>query len=167
MAAGATDNSMGGIFIDRVEAEEYRRFCLPIPHGDSHGILSLYKNLDEHRVKQGINCLCTRAWCLQEAKLSHSLLTFDRVQVPYTGVRQGLVESRDVPIILARENRNHFLAQFQQVPSDTLIGEPSNLRHMIISWYNIIYDYTRCDLTFSSDKLVAISGIAKVVGDCI
>ncbi|KAL2063199.1 hypothetical protein VTL71DRAFT_5003 [Oculimacula yallundae] len=37
---------------------------------------------------------------------------------------------------------------------------------MIISWYNIIDDYTRCDLTFPSDKLVAISGIAKV-GDCI
>ncbi|CAG8972807.1 hypothetical protein HYALB_00007732 [Hymenoscyphus albidus] len=107
-----------------------------------------------------VNYLAYRAWCFQESTLSHRLLTFNRLQMSFTCLRHGLCESRETVPAVAREYRNAFPASFQ--------GEVSNdfgkLQTALKSWYAVLTDYTNRDLTFPSDKLVAISGIAKVVG---
>ncbi|KAH7370141.1 heterokaryon incompatibility protein-domain-containing protein [Rhexocercosporidium sp. MPI-PUGE-AT-0058] len=169
IAAAATENSTGGIFVDRSWLPTSRPCHLPvqITSAESHGMVYFDVPFDANLDGKEINCLRTRAWCIQESLLSHRLLTFDTLQMSYTCVRHDLVESRDTPHILAREDRNTFLEQFQAGAAALTPGDGATLRRMIITWYDILYDYTRRDLTFSNDKLVAISGIASVVGTCI
>lgn len=116
---------------------------------------------DHNPSKKEINRLHGRAWCFQESQLSHRLLIFDQQQMSYTCVREGLLESRQLPSSLAREGRNTFLSQFQHAlpPNDS-----TRFRQSFISWYNLLSDYTRRELTFSNDKLVAIAGVANVIG---
>jgi hypothetical protein len=35
------------------------------------------------------------------------------------------------------------------------------------NWYNIAYDYSRCDLTKETDKLIALCGIVKALSSII
>ena len=172
VAAAATDKSTGGIFVDRIWTANSKPCQLPIPLAQSKasdsdmsfGTLHFDVPFDLNPSNEEINHLRTRAWCFQESQLSHRLLTFDRQQLSYTCVREGLLESRALPGSLAREGRNTFLSQFQQplVP-----GDSARLRQLIIIWYNLLSDYTRRELTSSNDKLVAISGVANVIGTCI
>ena len=107
-----------------------------------------------------VNYLAYRAWCFQESMLSHRLLTFDRLQMSFTCLRHGLFEDREIIPAMAREYRNDFLPSFRGP-----LSEDSNiLQSALNSWYNVLSDYTNRNLTFSSDKLVAVSGIANVVG---
>ncbi len=172
IAAAATENSQGGIFVDRAWTPQSKPARLPIPmigkhEEDVHGEIHFDVPFDTNFEKKETDYLRSRAWCFQESQLSHRRLTFDTLQMSYTCVRHGLVESREVPPVLAREERNTFLEQFQRGKDALPAGDNVALRKMIISWYNLIYDYTRRDLTFSNDKLVAISGIASIVGTCI
>ncbi|KAK0106224.1 hypothetical protein ONS96_003867 [Cadophora gregata f. sp. sojae] len=169
IAAAATESSTGGIFVDRSWLPTSRPCTLPVQvkSAESYGTVHFDVPFDAN--PQGIetNYLRTRAWCIQESLLSHRLLTFDTLQMSYTCVRENRIESRELPPALAREERNKFLEQFQAGASTTHQHDSQTLRSMIISWYDILYDYTRRDLTFSNDKLVAISGIASIVGTCI
>ncbi|KAG4438259.1 hypothetical protein IFR05_006241 [Cadophora sp. M221] len=169
IAAAATENSTGGIFVDRTWLPTSKPCNLPIQvtSAENHGMLHFDVPFDANLDGKETNYLRTRAWCIQESLLSHRLLTFDTLQMSYTCVRHDLVESREMPHVLAREDRNTFLEQFQGGSASLRPGDGETLRRMIISWYDILYDYTRRDLTFSNDKLVAISGIASVVGTCI
>ena len=170
IAAAATENSTGGIFIDRSWLPISKPCKLPVMVDSAKNYGSVYFDVPfDAKLDKNLetNYLRTRAWCIQESLLSHRLLTFDTLQMSYTCVREGLVESREMPRILAREERNKFLEQFQGGASTLRPGDSDTLRRMIISWYDIVYDYTRRDLTFSNDKLVAISGIANIVGTCI
>ncbi|KAL5323650.1 hypothetical protein ACEPPN_008190 [Leptodophora sp. 'Broadleaf-Isolate-01'] len=169
IAAAATENSTGGIFVDRswLSTSKPCRLPIQVPLAETHGILHFDVPFDANLDGKETNYLRTRAWCIQESLLSHRLLTFDTLQMSFTCVRHDLVESREMPHALAREGRNTFLEQFQGGAVSLRAGDGETLRRMIISWYDILYDYTRRDLTFSNDKLVAISGIASVVGTCI
>lgn len=168
IAAAATSDSTGGIFLDRPWVSKSNPCELPIPlAGNEVGNLCFDVPFDAPVEKREINYLRDRGWCFQESRLSHRLLTFDALQMSYTCIRQGLIESRDTPFVLAREDRNKFLEQFQGGPRTLPTGDSVALRSKIISWYDLLYDYTRRDLTFSNDKLVAISGIANIVGACL
>ncbi|KAH7395486.1 heterokaryon incompatibility protein-domain-containing protein, partial [Cadophora sp. MPI-SDFR-AT-0126] len=169
IAAAATENSTGGIFNSRSWVSTSRPCKLPVQINSTtdHGMVHFDIPFDSNFRGLETNYLRTRAWCIQESLLSHRLLTFDTLQMSYTCVREGLIESREMPPILAREERNKFLEQFQDGASTLHPSDSDSLRRMIISWYDIVYDYTRRDLTFSNDKLVAIAGIASIVGTCI
>lgn len=107
-----------------------------------------------------MNYLAYRAWCFQESLLSHRLLTFDRLQMSFTCLRHGLSEDREIVPAVAKEYRNTFLPSFR----GPLLDDANALQSALQSWYNVLADYTNRNLTFPSDKLVAISGIANVVG---
>jgi hypothetical protein len=185
IAAAATETSSGGIFVDRAWTPTSKPCKLPIPlirqddlslsgtptstpdsFTGTHDTIYFDIAFDAKVSEQETNYLRTRAWCFQESQLSHRLLTFDRLQLSYTCVRHGLFESRELPLNLAREGRNTFSSQFQGIQGPFAAGD-AKYRHLIISWYNLLWDYTRRELSFSNDKLVAISGIANVVGTCI
>lgn len=126
-------------------------FDLPIDHNNKRDTATKTDN---------VNTLAYRAWCFQESLLSHRLLTFDRLQMSFTCLKHGQLESRVTVPVVAKEYRNEFPSSFR----GTLADNPSALQTASQSWYNVLSAYTNRDLTFSDDKLVAISGIAKVVG---
>ncbi|KAL2071990.1 hypothetical protein VTL71DRAFT_11333 [Oculimacula yallundae] len=181
ISAAASEDSTGGIFVDRSWLPTSKPCTLPIQiiSPSLHGTLHFDVPFDANLEAKETNHLRTRAWCMQESLLSHRLLTFDTLQMTYTCVRERLLESRERPPSISREERNKFLERCQHRSSSTNPSpspnsnptlqplKPSILRNMLISWYDILYDYTRRDLTFSNDRLVAISGIANIIGSCL
>lgn len=159
IAAAATETNSGGIFVDRAWTPTSKPCkvpiplirqdglsgtptCTPDPFTGTHGTIYFDIPFDAKVSEEETNYLRTRAWCFQESQLSHRLLTFDRLQLSYTCVRYGLIESRELPLNLAREGRNTFLSQFQGIQGPFAAGDAKS-RRLIISWYNLLWDYTR------------------------
>jgi hypothetical protein len=105
------------------------------------------------------NILISRAWCLQERLLSPRLIHF--------GANQLFWECRE---LAACELHPKFVQQAMLASrllwKPLLAGPPGpapyDLRDKIFTeWYDCVCMYTQCRLTESSDKLVAISGLAN------
>ncbi|KAF2822287.1 HET-domain-containing protein [Ophiobolus disseminans] len=109
--------------------------------------------------------LATRAWSLQERLLSTRILEFRRNQVHYLcpstgqydksrsdGWKQDWLPRRQFKP-LGSSNNHH---------PETLLGwkipTTEHFRHM---WYSLIEMFTKRDLTFPTDRTLAISGIAQ------
>lgn len=63
---------------------------------------------------------------------------------------------------MAREEKNIFLAALHEAHTK---DEKSKKRALLITWYQVLADYTFRTLTYEEDKLVAISGMARITGD--
>lgn len=172
IAAAATENSHGGILVNRIWAPDSQPYRLPVPY--MGGISTVYidreffddnQGNNTHYQKENINYLVDRAWCFQESQLSRRLLTFDQLQMSFACLHHGLFESRESSSALAREERNGFLSRVYEslAMSDRIAG----IRSLVTLWYNLVEAYTTRSLTFPSDKLVAVSGIANVVGTAL
>ncbi|KAL3421728.1 heterokaryon incompatibility protein [Phlyctema vagabunda] len=161
IAAAATQDSRGGFLIEREWTKSSKNITMPIPLDRGQGTVHFDLPNNELVPSTEVNYLQSRAWCFQESSLSHRLLTFDRLQLSYTCVRHGQIESRDLPHGLACEDRNTFLSQLYKSDgsNNAMSYEP-----LMVMWYNLLWDYTKRDLTFEKDKLVAISGIAGFLG---
>ncbi|CZR68293.1 uncharacterized protein PAC_18192 [Phialocephala subalpina] len=109
IAAAATEDSHGGIFVEKAWANVTMPCALPVKSRNDRGTVTIDLPLDYGLEHEEINYLNKRAWCFQEARLSHRLLTFDRLQMSYTCLKHGLLESRDLPEGAAREEKNPFL----------------------------------------------------------
>jgi hypothetical protein len=168
IAAAATEDCLGGILGQRDWVTTSRPCRLQVYNDDgTPGEVFVDFCIDKNHKKDAktktndVNYVAYRAWCLQESLLSHRLLTFDRLQMSFTCLRYGLFEDREITPAVARAYRNDFLPPFR----GPLLDVENSLQSALQSWYNVLADYTNRNLTFSSDKLVAISGIAKVVGN--
>jgi hypothetical protein len=161
LAAGVTKDCHSGIFVERAWVAASKPCQLPVRGGKRAGV---YVDLPMNCSGGVDNYLDERAWCFQESQLSHRLLTFDRRQMSYTCLRHGLLESRGFPDPVDRDKRNTFLSLFY----DTLADKDYNrLQYLFTAWYKKLADYTPRKLSFPTDKLVAISGIARVMGEFI
>jgi hypothetical protein len=105
----------------------------------------------------------SRAWCLQEEWLSRQLLKFtqDKIEHRFT---QG-ISYPDRPLSNGQPEKD-FCWIVQQ--SNTLTAADKDYvrigaHQFAKQWQNILTDYTRRRLTRSTDKLPAISGIARYV----
>lgn len=169
IAAAATKDCFGGILVQREWAPRSKPCKLPVPSKEGLGSVFIDFCIDKNDnsssidSKGDINYLKDRAWCFQECRLSHRLLTFDRLQMSYTCLRHGLHEDRHPVPYFIKEYKNDFLPHLK----GTLSNDTTRLHDTLKIWYRILSDYTTCNLTFSSDKLVALSGIANVVGNFI
>jgi hypothetical protein len=86
------------------------------------------------------------------------------VQLSYTCLKHGLVESLEQPEVLARERRNNFLPN---VTAALAKDAESRKLELLLCWYRILADYTSRSLTFPQDKLVAIAGVAQIISDAM
>lgn len=111
-----------------------------------------------------------RAWVLQERLLSPRILHFCPQEVLFECCETAACErypdglplpafSGDAPLpkIFQPSETNSYAKSLAErwKPRDTISG----VTHSI--WPDIVSQYSRCHLTFASDKLVAISGIAR------
>jgi hypothetical protein len=168
IAAASTKDCLGGILgvRDWVPASRPYKLLVENENEDAPGEVFIDFCIDRNHKTDAktktnnVNYLAYRAWCFQESLLSHRLLTFDRLQMSFTCLRYGLSEDREIVPAVAKEYRNTFLHSFR----GPLLDDANALQSALQSWYNVLADYTNRNLTFPSDKLVAISGIANVVG---
>ncbi|KAL2072844.1 hypothetical protein VTL71DRAFT_12187 [Oculimacula yallundae] len=193
IAAGSSKDGTGGIFRDRLWTKLSQQLDLPILC--QQGLSTVSVDIDSVDLVSSLesNYLQSRAWCFQEAQLSRRRLVFDREQTSFICLQQGLQEQwaplRESPPTdcfgfvtseswvdrrkktrqqsqgLLTQDKNHLLYQ-----SLSLLSQyPSFLRKtaMLRTWYDMITDYSGRDLTFVSDKLVAIAGVAELVGQAL
>ncbi len=157
LAANASSDGSGGLF--RPSDPLLTTPCMfqPTWSGLPSG---RYLHVDDsawrRRVEQGL--LNQRAWVLQERLLAPRTIHFAKDQVWWECCQvracekmpQGVVEER-VPI--GRDVTGSF--------AELCIGQSASAG---VCWVNLIQAYTSCALSHPSDKLIAISGLAQVVG---
>ncbi|KAK8859801.1 heterokaryon incompatibility protein-domain-containing protein [Apiospora arundinis] len=103
-----------------------------------------------------------RGWVLQERLLSPRVIHFGAHQLLWECCTKDAAEiyPNGLPLeIFGPRGRIKTLAP------NYLLGVQNNGGNLAVyeAWARIVQAYTACDLTFPSDKLVAISGIAKMV----
>lgn len=117
--------------------------------------------------------LFKRGWIMQERLLSQRILHFTKDQLHFTCCEMQASETwaEGHPIFqISKPFRTSRMVQ------DIILYKSSNLRaedlaeaykltlnHPFGVWYWIAHTYTATDLTKATDKLVAISGVAKVI----
>jgi hypothetical protein len=102
-----------------------------------------------------------RGWVLQERLLAPRVLYFSERQVLWECFTEHKCEGfpLGVPLIHQKERFDHLFTLFSG--QDDLLKQQKNSIYTFNRWSNIVSMYTRCDLTFPMDKLVAISGVVK------
>jgi hypothetical protein len=112
----------------------------------------------ETRKVKVASCLSFRAWTLQERLLPPRTLYFGRDQIAWE-CRQGngyeTLPDQFNEGIFAMSPRNFFALLTEVNP----FLETDNIQ----IWSSIVRDYTERELTVSRDKLVAISGVARIL----
>ena len=110
--------------------------------------------------------LSKRGWVFQERFLARRVLHFGQNQIGWEcseltalemfpdGLPQNLLHT-------TKAFTNHQLEKLQRTPQST--AEKS----FVDLWHNLVSEYTKCELTEGSDKVVAFMGVAEVMSSYI
>jgi hypothetical protein len=107
--------------------------------------------------------LQTRAWTFQERLLAPRVLHFTEAEMTWECVMQYRCECQLQPKIVV-ENES-FKMQFQRNIRPTKDPVYSNPKYTGVhfSWKDVVKEFTQRKLTFDSDRLPAISGLAELM----
>ncbi|CAN9373170.1 unnamed protein product [Alternaria sp. RS040] len=114
--------------------------------------------------------LMTRAWVVQELQLPPRILHFNSNQIFWQCYEKLACEELPAHIIpdmstewLWEDNFKFSTYGYHHQPSIRDRAPPLIRKNEFIrSWRTVLEQYTKCRLTFTKDKLVAISGIARL-----
>ncbi|KAK3402149.1 heterokaryon incompatibility protein-domain-containing protein [Sordaria brevicollis] len=107
----------------------------------------------------------TRGWVLQERVLSRRIVHFGRRQIFWKCNSIEACEAIPLPLNSSVVHTQGFLvngARFKKSEDLASGRRPENPYRI---WHNLVQIYTRTELSNPSDKLVAISGLAKLFQD--
>jgi hypothetical protein len=97
--------------------------------------------------------LTTRGWAYQERLLSPRVLHFSVHEVIWECMETTQCECTLVPVYDTEHKRGHA----------HMLGEGTSREYVATTWYKIVHDFTRLQLTKPSDRLAAIAGCAKQI----
>ncbi|KAH6651258.1 hypothetical protein F5144DRAFT_589517 [Chaetomium tenue] len=126
---------------------------LQVGHGDQKTQLFRIYDLDYWQRSISGALVNKRGWVLQERFLSARVLQFDKRQVLWECLEQCATETCPEQIPSHIVSRSHTI--FKNMGNLTIPVYAHRL------WICLVEEYMACDLTVPSDKLVALSGIAK------
>ena len=165
-AAGAR-NSSEGLFFQRQP-----RTHLRVPHtsGDIHGSLLMYalpinkEVIRDYYVEMGSEPLSKRGWAFQERVLSRRTVHFASDQIYFECTNRFVSEDG-----LTLMERYHTTSPTMQISEEAgpQSDEPGKGKTDLRRWYQLLDSYGQRELTDPSDKLAAISGIARAYGDML
>ncbi|KAJ5022811.1 heterokaryon incompatibility protein-domain-containing protein [Bipolaris maydis] len=190
IAATASSSSDGGLFFER-QPQQLLPCLLDINFGPYLTILKR-NGIPPHRMgtylcdvaKMTANCienapLNLRAWVSQERQLSHRIMHFSNKQLFWECHRTRTCETypNGIPQVALTYSfkdatmLKRWLHEFQQQGGASLNGNQttpyleSGLNESLYdAWCSFRVHYSDCALSRDSDKLVALSGIAKQIG---
>jgi hypothetical protein len=116
--------------------------------------------------------LRSRAWAFQENMLSQRTLNYASNMLFWDCCELQAWESKPDGSLDALRfgygSSKHYLEGVQQAVAKAVANDkcPDALGQVRIIWGEIISGYTQCELTFETDKLVALSGIAERMQRC-
>ena len=157
-ATGAPDSS-SGLFFDRNPSLVSTGLVSAswggnIPKGTFHFFL---RNVWAHGV--GRAPLSRRAWVVQERFLARRNLQFGAESMFFECHESEACETfpGQLPIFFERRLVNRFKGVYPSTDQSPAARTISFLK----SWQKIIHAYMECDLTYASDKMIALSGVAE------
>lgn len=105
-----------------------------------------------------------RAWVLQEQILSPRMLIFDGAQLRWECLTTHASERSHVGGM--SRHAGHQKAIRKAIVSDTdfFTGEGDGANYQHLYWCYVVMDYTHRGMTQSTDRLVALAGIAQALG---
>jgi hypothetical protein len=151
----SSPNCHQGILVERESLTETR----PDPSGRS-----AYNQRAREEVFKDAP-LCQRAWALQERLLSPRLLHYSREEMFWECLACTARESSHRISLYRPGTYKYERYECPQVKIPLVLPleeNPSFPVSLPSDWHTIVAEYTRCQLTQSSDKLPAISGLASV-----
>lgn len=174
IAAVEAQDSHGGLFRERNELE---LTCCQLL-GTQQGGHNLLCALEPERL--GPQPLYDRAWVMQEQCLSRRLLEFGIDQISWKCMA-GSASERD-PSLQVEELRKVFFAHpnrqtermLKVLDDQESIGNYNALSHDLVdmfsghwlqTWWSVIDEYTRRDLTYTTDRVAAISGLINLISE--
>lgn len=175
IAARGTINSAGGLFIPReLEPPSCRLQYACVKHSLSGSMYIRSPAFQPERLRN--TPLDTRGWVLQERLLSPRILYFGRHQLYWECAESTFRQDGKAADVVTDDLR--FGVDFKQAldfnsplpftdnPTFSRDYRASDLTQFekgarLLQWYNVVTEYTIRHLTYQSDKLPAISGIAK------
>ncbi|KAI1181095.1 HET-domain-containing protein [Nemania sp. FL0916] len=168
-ATGARDGD-SGLFFTRKPETEFQP--TKVSWLQQEYVLTDFQFLER---ELGLAPLNQRGWVLQERLLSPRILHFGKKQL-FWECNQGVLCER-FPIRLPSTLRNTVMARFSSLrkfhdnPQTPQHGEsiehPDDSSSAYAIWKRIARSYSRAAITFPDDKLVALSGVAKVMREML
>lgn len=167
ISAAASENSEGGLFFSREPPECRAQLAYTSPSGRI-GFWTIHNKTPSFDQQVRQTTLASRAWCLQEKQLARRTLHFGSYQVIFECKERYQYETQR-PSDKLGEGRLDIqmlywmLVGFRgrnDVALKQLVGAI-----LTRTWLKIVEDYTKRDLTFESDKLPALQGLAQYVVD--
>ncbi|KAJ4987408.1 heterokaryon incompatibility protein [Stagonosporopsis vannaccii] len=112
--------------------------------------------------------LYTRGWVFQERMLAPRILHFARSQVfwdcPSLSACEALPAGLPRPMDKIAGPDRHWRGRLQESGDSHDLAGPND-QPLSVYWQTAVRNYTSCDLTQRSDKLIALWGIAKLIKD--
>ncbi|KAL9117158.1 MAG: hypothetical protein Q9187_006309 [Circinaria calcarea] len=167
LSALGAESSHEGLFLPR-NAELIRQPVVQVAWKDhpNETYAIIHKDFWTDRVDNAP--LNHRGWVLQERLLAPRILHFGSEQVFWECHEVDACETypHGLPKLLRKDHMIRFKALDLGSPA-TYPREHSPMDQVSVHdeydiWHNIVKQYTKCALTMDGDKLVAISGIAKI-----
>ena len=143
VAATHAKDGSGGLFIDR-DVSKVPRNLVQLPRGEFHEVLD--PDFYERCLTNAP--LASRAWTFQERYLAQRTIHFSSEQIFCECTEHTVCESFPDGILASEIQNSDFRFPITSVKS-------------VIGWNDVICLYSRTQLTFSKDKLIALSGIAR------
>ncbi|KAI8632539.1 heterokaryon incompatibility protein-domain-containing protein [Xylariaceae sp. FL1651] len=170
IAAAASNDCTGGLFQNRPSS--YLGPCLISVESQNEASISWYQLWDQDLWHTEFETakLNTRAWVMQERILSPRTLAFTKSQLFWECRCKRASEEfpSEYPMDLFEKWQRSFeqpnLYNKLKVHdlnhhADSRLGDDP-LPRLSLAWHNLVMFYSRKDMTFEQDKLVAISGLA-------
>lgn len=165
ISAAASENSDSGLFFDREPPD----CSVQLSYTTSSGVVGLWTVHNQTpSFDQQIRhtTLASRAWCLQEKQLARRTLHFGAYQVIFECNERYEYETQR-PSDKPGEDRLNIQTLYWMLVS--FRDRDSAVVKLLVSavlnrtWLQIVEDYTKRNLTFESDKLPALQGLAQYV----
>ncbi|KAF3046912.1 hypothetical protein E8E12_007078 [Didymella heteroderae] len=167
ISAAASENSDGGLFFNREPPECSAELTYTSPSG-TVGLWTIHNKTPSFDQQVRHTTLASRAWCLQEKQLARRTLHFGSYQVIFECKERYQYETQRPSDKLGEGRLNiqmlyWMLVGFRgrnDIVLKQLVGSV-----LTRTWLQIVEDYTKRKLTFESDKLPALHGLAQYVID--
>ena len=173
IAARGAINAISGCFVTREPETPACRLTYESPDKCVTG--SMYIRDPSYQLERLRDApLDKRGWVLRERLLSPIIVHYGRQQLYWECVEATIrqdgkhydVATDDLRAGLDFKQSLDFDATgYPSTGKEPVLDEPSQRKQLVaaklLQWYNVVTEYTRRGLTFNSDKLAAIAGIAR------